>query len=63
MCSVLQRELESSVAGMIRLKSFTEQVIDCIQVCLADYVLWLPISSGPLDKLIVAQGGVNFVDD
>ena len=50
-CSVLWRELESSISGMIMLKPFAEAVIDCFQACLADYVLRLPISGGPLDKL------------
>ena len=51
------------MAGMKMLKPFAEAVTDCFQVGLADYVLWLPISCGPLDKLIVAQGGVDFVHD
>ena len=48
---------------MIMLKPFAEAVIDCFQAFLADYVLRLPISCGPLDKRVVAQGGVDFVDD
>ena len=51
------------MAGMKKLKPFAEAVIDCFQVVLADYVFWLPISCGPLDKLIVAQGGIDFVHD
>ena len=44
------------------LKPFAEAVIDGFQACLADYVLRFPIFCGPLDKCIVAQGGVDFVD-
>ena len=49
------------MTGMLMLKPFAEAVIDCFQVCLADYVLRLPISCGPLEKLIVAQGCIDFV--
>ena len=48
---------------MIMLKPFAESVIVCFQACLAEYVLRLPLSCGPLDKLIFAQGGADFVGD
>ena len=38
-CSVLQLELESSMAGMIMLKPFAEAFIDCFQVCLSESTL------------------------
>ena len=61
-CSVLRHELESSMAGMMTginpawLKPFADAVIDCFQVCLADFgfpFLVDPLTNSSLCRVVL----------